>query len=200
VLAPAGAAVTLGSDAALLPLTVGGVRQVGEAHLLRLGESPERALLVRPVNSPALTGHAPLSIAHWRLGAIGAGEPQVYAATSEEFVAQMLNLDVLEGISFEKGCYTGQEVIARAHFRGRVKRRMQRFITMESATLRPDDALQLADGRAARVVDAAVHADGRCEFLAVAALSSEVATAEAPAQGAAVLRATQLPLPYALAQ
>ena len=56
-----------------------------------------------------------------------AGEPQVYAATSEEFVAQMLNLDVLGAIAFDKGCYTGQEVIARAHYRGRVKRRLQRF-------------------------------------------------------------------------
>jgi len=41
-------------------------------------------------------------------------QPQVYASTSEEFVAQMLNLDVLNAIAFDKGCYTGQEVIARA--------------------------------------------------------------------------------------
>ena len=60
---------------------------------------------------------------------IAAGVPQVYAATSEEFVAQMLNLDALGAIAFEKGCYTGQEVIARAHYRGRVKRRMQLFLT-----------------------------------------------------------------------
>ncbi len=47
------------------------------------------------------------------------GVPQVYAATSESFVAQMLNLDLLGAIAFDKGCYTGQEVIARAHYRGR---------------------------------------------------------------------------------
>ena len=63
---------------------------------------------------------------------IAAGLPQGYAATSEEFVAQMLNLDVLNGIAFDKGCYTGQEVIARAHYRGRVKRRMQRFVTRDA--------------------------------------------------------------------
>ena len=63
------------------------------------------------------------------LSAIAAGEPQVFAATSEAFVAQMLNLDLLGAIAFDKGCYTGQEVIARAHYRGRVKRRMQRFVT-----------------------------------------------------------------------
>ena len=51
----------------------------------------------------------------------------MYLPTSETFVAQMLNLDLLGGIAFDKGCYTGQEVIARAHYRGRVKRRLQRW-------------------------------------------------------------------------
>ncbi len=60
---------------------------------------------------------------------IAAGMPQVYGATSGLFVAQMLNLDCVEAISFTKGCYTGQEIIARAHYRGRIKRRMQRFLT-----------------------------------------------------------------------
>ena len=41
----------------------------------------------------------------------------------------MLNLDLLDAIAFDKGCYTGQEVIARAHYRGRVKRRLQRFLS-----------------------------------------------------------------------
>ena len=65
----------------------------------------------------------------WRRLDVAAGLPQVYARTSEEFIAQMLNLDALGAIAFEKGCYTGQEVIARAHYRGRVKRRMQRFVS-----------------------------------------------------------------------
>ena len=100
--------------------------------------------------------------------------PQVYAATAEAFVAQMLNLDVLQAISFEKGCYTGQEVIARAHYRGRVKRRMQRFVTAAAAAapLRPGDAGTLADGRQFKVVDAATLPDGRIAFLAVAPLSA----------------------------
>src|SRR6185312_17370732 len=63
----------------------------------------------------------------WRQLDIISGLPQVYGATSEEFVAQMLNLDLVGAIAFDKGCYTGQEVIARAHYRGRVKRRLQRF-------------------------------------------------------------------------
>ena len=87
-----------------------------------------RASSCRPAGAAAtLTGGAPLELVDWQLAGIAAGEPQVYAATSEQFVAQMLNLDLLDGIAFDKGCYTGQEVIARAHYRGRVKRRMQRL-------------------------------------------------------------------------
>jgi len=184
------------AHAAMLP-PPGGAREVDGTRIVRIGESPPRLLLVRPVDSPPLAGHAPLSLSDWQLAVVAAGEPQVYAATSEEFVAQMLNLDLIEGISFEKGCYTGQEVIARAHFRGRVKRRMQRFITEAAAALAPGDTARLADGRALTVVQAAQHADGRCEFLAVTALSAE---AEGPSEvpGTRALAALQLPLPYPL--
>ena len=61
----------------------------------------------------------------------------MYAATSEIFVAQMLNLDLLGAIAFDKGCYTGQEVIARAHYRGKVKRRMQRWLNTSGIALKP---------------------------------------------------------------
>jgi tRNA-modifying protein YgfZ len=132
----------------------------------------------------------------WRRLDIAAGLPQVYAATSEEFVAQMLNLDALGAIAFDKGCYTGQEVIARAHYRGRVKRRMQRFKTHASPTLVPGSAGRLSDGRAFKVVDAVAAHDGSCEFLAVAAVS---ARDEAVGQEAEVsIEAEALPLPYEL--
>lgn len=58
----------------------------------------------------------------WRFLDLVAGLPWLGAATSEEFVPQMLNLDKLGGISFNKGCYTGQEVVARTHYLGKVKR------------------------------------------------------------------------------
>jgi len=60
----------------------------------------------------------------WDRLELAAGIPHLGPATSGQFVAQMLNLDLLHAISFTKGCYTGQEVIARAHYRGRVKRRL----------------------------------------------------------------------------
>jgi folate-binding protein YgfZ len=131
-----------------------------------------------------------------RLQDIQQGIPQVYAATSEAFVAQMLNLDAVGGISFEKGCYTGQEVIARAHYRGRVKRRMQRFRSVSEIVLAPGDSGALRDGRPFRIVDAAPLPDGRSEFLAVVPVASgEPVESEA---AAAQLDVEPLPLPYPL--
>ncbi len=62
----------------------------------------------------------------WQLLDIRAGLPTVYPQTRELFIAQMLNLDTLNAINFKKGCYTGQEIIARLHYRGTVKRRLYR--------------------------------------------------------------------------
>jgi folate-binding protein YgfZ len=138
----------------------------------------------------------------WRALDIAAGLPYLSVASSGEFVAQMLNLDCVDAISFNKGCYTGQEVIARAHYRGRVKRRMQRFVTHAPAALRPNTSGHLKDGRAFRIVDAVLQEDGSCEFLAVAPLTNteaEVGPAD-PGTGAERLDAQNLPLPYSLPQ
>lgn len=137
----------------------------------------------------------------WRALDLAAGLPQVYAATSGQFVAQMLNLDCIDAISFSKGCYTGQEVIARAHYRGRVKRRMQRFLSDTPTALAAGASGRLADGRAFRVVDSVQREDGRCEFLAVAALAG-TASSEAEAtdneSGTILTASSTLPLPYTL--
>lgn len=127
---------------------------------------------------------------------IAAGVAQVYGVTSGLFVAQMLNLDCVAAISFTKGCYTGQEIIARAHYRGRIKRRMQRFVTEEVMDLAPAQALTLADGRAAQVVDAVRGRDGRSEFLAVTTFPAPLAPTTGHAATATACR--PLPLPYQL--
>jgi len=169
---------------------------------IQVSHAPTRWVVLEP----SAPGEVPLSSAPeprtaWRLLDIAAGLPQVYASTSEAFVAQMLNLDLLDAVAFSKGCYTGQEVIARAHYRGRVKRRMQRWRTLGRARLIPGDSGRLADGRLYRVVEAAQHPDGRCEFLAVAPLDARAeaepdAQATDPAQP--LIEAEQLPLPYEL--
>jgi folate-binding protein YgfZ len=108
-------------------------------------------------------------LAAWQLADVRAGLPMLTEATAGEFVAQMLNLDLLEAISFTKGCYTGQEVIARAHYRGRVKRRLQRFDSsmLASGELVPAASISLQDGRNAQVLQVAHTDTGSTEFLAV---------------------------------
>jgi folate-binding protein YgfZ len=157
-----------------------------------------------------LTGDAdPAKLEHdWRLADIRAGLPQIYLATREAFVAQMLNLDVLDGISFSKGCYTGQEIIARTQHLGRIKRRLYR-LRLPNGEWRIGQSLRLSDGRAGRLVEA-VASDGGVEALAVLnvqapaaggtdaeLLAARESTDGDVVAGAAVAAAT-LPLPYEL--
>ena len=192
---------------AALPDALNDSARLGDSIAVRIGALPARWLVlssvgVQSANPPvAFAGCAPMHLDRWRRLAVAAGEPEICAATSEEFVAQMLNLDVLGAIAFDKGCYTGQEVIARAHYRGRVKRRLQRFVTHSPLRLEPGDAGELTDGRAFKVVNAVPLADGRCEFLAVAPLAADDSAAgrsRHEAERASVINAQPLELPYSL--
>jgi folate-binding protein YgfZ len=134
----------------------------------------------------------------WRLADIQAGLPQVYGDTSEAFVAQMLNLDLLDGISFKKGCYTGQEIVARTQHLGRIKRRLV-HLKLPGGAWRIGEEFTLSDGRHGRLAEV-IEDGGVNEALAVVTLepaSAEVLTA--PAAAPRALAAVQVPLPYALA-
>ena len=130
----------------------------------------------------------------WRLAGIRAGLPQVYPETHEAFVAQMLNLDLLGAVSFDKGCYTGQEIIARTHFRGAIKRRMFRF-ECAGPPPAPRTRVLVGEQHAGDVVDAAATRDG-CELLAVISLAQQDAELELESNRG--VRLKKLPLPYAL--
>jgi tRNA-modifying protein YgfZ len=130
----------------------------------------------------------------WRLADIRAGLPQVYSPTSEVFVAQMLNLDLLDGISFTKGCYTGQEIIARTQHLGRIKRRLFR-LGLPNGDWQVGQALQLTDGRQGRIVEV-IATGAQAEALAVLNLEPGADNETPPASA---VSATVLPLPYALA-
>jgi folate-binding protein YgfZ len=157
-----------------------------------------RQMIVAP-RSEALPEGDVQSRASWRLDDIAAGLAEVCAATSGLFTAQMLNLDLIGAVSFSKGCYTGQEIIARAHYLGQVKRRMQRFCTDDARELQPGSRIDLADGRRAQVVMASEAEGGGQEFLAVAALGVHaVPDEDDPPAGETGLRMQQLGLPYRL--
>jgi tRNA-modifying protein YgfZ len=129
----------------------------------------------------------------WRLADIRAGLPQIYAVTSEAFVAQMLNLDLLDGISFSKGCYTGQEIIARTQHLGRIKRRLFR-LQLPAGNWQVGQSLRLTDGRQGRLTEVA-QSNGRIEALAVLSVDPGSAIASnAPTE--ILVDARELPLPY----
>ena len=163
-----------------------------------VGHDASRCWVIGPPEKIAAPAHAAAANrieAEWRLADIRAGLPQVYAATSEAFVAQMLNLDLLDGISFSKGCYTGQEIIARTQHLGRIKRRLFR-LSLPSGSWSVVQALRLADGRQGRLTEV-IESRGRTEALAV--LSVEASSAGgADAAGEPLVDAAELPLPYSL--
>jgi len=108
----------------------------------------------------------------WRLSEIRAGIPVIYPQTSEEFVLQMSNLDLLDGVSFKKGCYPGQEIVARMHYLGKLKRRMFLTTLETDQCPAPGDEIsakgaESADG-SGKVVDAVSDNDGLCHCLYVA--------------------------------
>ena len=158
-----------------------------------------RRLLLLPAGSD-VTVQDGRARAAWECADVAAGLPQVYAATSESFVAQMLNLDLLGAIAFDKGCYTGQEVIARAHYRGRVKRRLQRWHNLSGTLLEPGQAAHAADGRSLVVVRTAADGPGSQDLLAVGNYSSDGRDtgADAAAEGSGPRVSGPLSLPYSL--
>lgn len=155
-----------------------------------------RFLIVGPAADLPVAADAEPADAAWRLADIRAGLPQVLPETHESFVAQMLNLDLVGGISFTKGCYTGQEIIARTHYRGAIKRRMLRFAA-DCAPPPPGTRVLEGDATAGEVVDAEATATG-CELLAVVSLAQKDAPLKVAAPFDAPLQA--LPLPYAITE
>ncbi|MDR7267740.1 folate-binding protein YgfZ [Pelomonas saccharophila] len=93
-----------------------------------------RALRVQPVDAPAPAGAA-ITADDWAWAEAEAGMAWVRGATVEAFVPQMINFEVLGGVNFKKGCYPGQEIVARSQYRGTLKRRLQVFETDAAATV-----------------------------------------------------------------
>jgi len=137
-------------------------------------------------------GHA------WRWLDIRNGLPLVTAATQDELVPQMANFELLGGVSFSKGCYTGQEVVARMQHLGKLKRRM--FLANVAAQAEAGDPLyseDLGDQASGIAVNAEASPDGGYDLLAVVQTASrEGSTVHLKSLGGPVL--SFLPLPYAI--
>jgi len=140
------------------------VSESGGAITVRIG--PDRALLLVPEENS--NSYKPdISADEWALEEIRAGRPLIAQATQDQFVPQMVNLELSGGVDFKKGCYPGQEIVARAQYRGAVKRRMVR---LRGAALQPGQQIYSDDtpGQASGTV---VNSTGD-EALAVLQVSS----------------------------
>jgi folate-binding protein YgfZ len=145
-----------------------------------------------------LRGIALTDAARWRWLDIRAGLPWITAATRDQLIPQMANLELIGGVSFDKGCYTGQEIVARTQHLGAVKRRT--FLANVGAPARPGDALysdDLGAQASGTVINAEPSPEGGYDLLAAVHSSSrERSTVHLQSSGGPVLRF--LPLPYAI--
>ncbi len=188
-----------------LQRTVDASIALGETRIVRLRPSPrsnERFLLIVPARElpdwlTRLQAAQRVASGVWWWSQIDAGIPDVFAATQEKFVPQMINLEVLGGVNFRKGCYPGQEVVARSQYLGKLRRRM--------------GIAHVEDGAAA---GADVYADGEAQPVGTVVMAATAPSGgmdllfECPVErvGAGVLRAGRAdgpvlavrPLPYEL--
>ncbi|MDY6814723.1 MAG: folate-binding protein [Pseudomonadota bacterium] len=175
--------------------TSGDTLRVDSGLLIRV-ESYERD--IRRYELWQITGERPdfdaapqLSLADWQATEIAAGVPALDETNWEAFVPQMLNLQHLGGIHFKKGCYTGQEVIARMHFLGQLKKSLFRF--RSSGDVTPGADVRMGDRSVGTVVNRVRFNDGSMELLAV--VRHDAADQLLTANGN---KLTALPLPYAV--
>lgn len=160
-----------------------------DRYVIMLQEEDARSLLERLAQQCSIVGNDV-----WRLSDIQAGLHFIDANQQDSFLPQMLNWEGLAGISFKKGCYTGQEVVARAHFRGQVKKRLYRA-QLEGTQLPAagSDVLDAEGKRQGEVVASALDAYAQVEVLAVLNTKAEEMALEAEGQKCKLLH-----LPYAV--
>lgn len=193
-----GAAECLRAAGLPAPDCIDAVEAAGDANVLRGPGMPARFQVCLPdAAAPACwaalaAGAQPAPATAWRLLDIDAGQPAVYAPTLEAFVPQMVNLELIGGVSFRKGCYPGQEIVARMHYLGKPSRRMYRW--QAAAAPAPGTPLLDEAGReVGTVVDAQRAADG-ARLLAVVQRGKDSAALRLP--GGEPLAG--LDLPYAV--
>ncbi|HIA93389.1 MAG TPA: folate-binding protein [Gammaproteobacteria bacterium] len=127
-----------------------------DASCLKIIEADdERAFLVsRSENFLDNLSISTLATKDWKMADINAGIPTIYRENIEKFIPQMVNLDLINGISFSKGCYTGQEIVARVQHKGKVKQRMFHITGKASnKKIDPGTAILFEDTKVGTVIE-----------------------------------------------
>ncbi len=152
-----------------------------------------RALLACAA-APALLDESPAALARWQALEVRSGVPMIEAATVDRFVPQMLNYELLGGVDFQKGCYPGQEVVARSQYRGTIKRRMFLFET-DAPAAAAQEVFHDADPSqpAGMVVNAATTATGTVALVEVKLAALDSGSLRLGAADGPLLRLAALP-------
>src|SRR5699024_5714908 len=175
-------------------LSHGEVERDAQGFWLGLDTGSGPALL-RLQRADADNALAPAGSNSWQLAEIDAGLPEITQATSGQFVPQMLNLHWLGGIDFHKGCYPGQEVVARLQYRGRLKQHLFR-LQWHGEQPQPGDDVLTADGkRQGTVIRAAHEAEAEAGTGRLLAVIRLTALEQTLATAAASLTLLELPYP-----
>ena len=112
-----------------------GVRETGAGTVIKLADSAglARAILVEPSSAGRGSTLPVITLDAWRWLEVQSGVALIESTTFEQFVPQMVNFELVGGVDFQKGCYPGQEVVARSQYRGSIKRRAFLFDTVAPA-------------------------------------------------------------------
>lgn len=148
---------------------------MGDISMVKLPGGVARYKVFGPVDSSIRLWNklnvraAPVSGGSWEYLNIAAGLPMVTAASSEAWIPQMLNLQLIGGVSFKKGCFPGQEVVARLKYLGKNKRRVYRlhFATDQAPAVGELVVTNGADGEVGKILNAVRNPEGKVEALAV---------------------------------
>jgi folate-binding protein YgfZ len=150
-----------------------GVAAAGDAILARTGERRVDVIAAAPPLPPVLAGLAEADADAAALVAIAEGRPDMPAVLADRYTPHMLNLE-RNAVSFTKGCYPGQEIVARTEHRGEAKRGIRRLASPTGTRPLPGDAIVDAAGALQGEVNRAAAADGGFEILAVAGVGAGV--------------------------
>ncbi|HUW50447.1 MAG TPA: folate-binding protein YgfZ [Sulfuricella sp.] len=155
----------------VLPTDTLNVANHERGTVIRLGPASFE-VIASPEQGPALwdelsKGATPAGSACWEWLEIRAGAPVILPPTQEQFTPQMVNFEVLGGVSFAKGCYTGQEIVARTQYLGKVKRRLYLAHIDSDHTPQPGDEVFGAEETSGMVVNVQPAPGGGFDLLAV---------------------------------
>ena len=144
----------LGSAGHSVPTDFLAPERAGDVWLIRAGDALEAFGPAAALDNLGLDANNALDDADWRRARILAGLPDIDPQNAERFTPHMLNLDRLGALSFDKGCYTGQEVVARTEHLGKVKRRLKPY-RITGADTSVGDKLAFDGGDAGEIVNVA---------------------------------------------